>query len=121
MALLRNFYQGDTQDLVFLLRDETQSPISVAGAALVLTIKSKGDDSENDEAAVIKKEQMGVETDTENPTGEILLSLEHDDTLKPPGKYKYDLKLIRFINGIKKVTTLDSDVVEIYESVTKEV
>jgi len=120
MKLLRDFFQGDTQDLVFLLSDDSQAPISVDGVTLILTIKSRGDDSDDDEHAVLKKEQIGVEADPGNPTGEILLSLTHFDTLKPPGRYKYDLKLVQTVDGIKKVSTLGFGVVEIYESVTKE-
>ncbi len=118
--LIGNFKQGDTLDLPFVVCDLERHPVSVSNSSLILTIKHKDDDSETDDNAVLKKVQAGFEPDIASPQGKILLSLTHEESWIPPGEYKYELKLMRNIDGTLKVRTFEEGTINISESITKD-
>jgi hypothetical protein len=88
---IKDFYRGDKKRIIFRLKDADGNALSVHGGVLRFVMKNKIDDAISVDTPVNKSTE-GVEADIQNPTGEIVIELLHDDTKNLLGKYFWELE-----------------------------
>jgi hypothetical protein len=91
-SLKATIVQENDVDLVFLVRDKQENPISVSSAtAITFNIKK----SISDSSAIVSK-SIGDGVTVSSPDNEIVVSLTDVDTAEdklPAGKYYFELKI----------------------------
>lgn len=86
--------RGNPYAAVIKITDTTVSPITpydLTGKTVFFTMKRPDDNSDNDNSAVIKKNI--TEHTLPTTAGETTLRLSAEETLRPVGTYKCDIKI----------------------------
>lgn len=99
--------RGDDIVIDIVFTDETTGlPMDITGATVFFTVKKIGDVSENDDTALIQKDQDTHVAPTE---GHTTIDLTNTDTSIPAGTYEYDFQVKDSSNNI--MSTLSSKLI----------
>jgi hypothetical protein len=102
--------RGDTEVLSLVFTDENDDPYDITGGTVFFTIKDNMDNCDNDDNALIQKDQSS-HTDPANGLTEIELTATETRTLIQ-GNYKADFQFVGSDSKVKstkkiKITVLD--------------